>query len=152
MPISLPNFGRNLKRSAELWRVGVWMRLPSSWNVTPCFLWHPGPTCCWSALSVVPVMQSGKRVWQIDWGQSICPQSFFDTVSISWLLAMAKRWIHWMRQKKVFTVCAQFWSAEVLWGFMVLLIWSTFFLAHDLRVARISMSALKQTFSQKTNQ
>ena len=48
----------------------------------------------------------------------------FDTVSFSWLLAMAQWWIHWMRRNKVCTVCAKFWSAE---GFSVLSIWSTFF-------------------------
>ena len=38
----------------------------------------------------------------------------FVTVPFSWLLAIAKWWMPWMMRNNVLTVCAKFWSWEVL--------------------------------------
>ena len=38
----------------------------------------------------------------------------FVTVPFSWLLVIAKWWMHWMMRNNILTACAKFWSWEVL--------------------------------------
>ena len=139
VPISLTNFGRSeesetFSRNVESRRLNAHILSlkcdtklsETSWN----HLLIRSVCCASDAVSQAGLANRLKTV--------NLPSKLFDTVSFSWLLAMAKWWIRWMRQNKVSTVCAKFWSVEVFFEGLGS-IWSTFFLARDLRVARILM-------------